>query len=468
MFPQRFLPTGLLLLARGVAADRFLDDRAGVEDLAYGTAPNQTFVSTNINAPLIQVNEWKEQDIDRHGYLLFTMGTASGHGPVIYRADDLSLVYANLTNAHAYDANIQRYQGEDYLTFWEGGKPDVHSGACWLFDSTYQLRHTIRAQNLSRDADMHECKLTADGTALITVYEVRDHDTSAVGGNATDRIIDGSFQEIDIASGAAVFTWRASDHFGLNDSMVPYAEDRPGKPGYDFAHINSVEKVDGHYLLSFRHLCTVALIGPDGEPVWRIGGGRYNDLEDLSGGNATRFCYQHDARFTNNSTRELTLYDNHRLATDVDCAGNCSRGLHLALDPDARTVRVEREYWHPRSVTSIAMGGYQALPGSGNVLLAWGMTPSITEHTADGTTVMDLQLGPFRDWVAAPSIYRAKKLDWLGRPSWKPSIAGANNASAKGVYLSWNGATEGAQWAIVRAHSCNTPPPPSLTPEEAG
>lgn len=52
----------------------------------------------------------------RHGYLLFTMGTADGHGPVIYRADDPSLVYANVSHAHAYDANIQRYQGEDEPT----------------------------------------------------------------------------------------------------------------------------------------------------------------------------------------------------------------------------------------------------------------------------------------------------------------------------------------------------------------
>lgn len=458
MFSLRALSAGLSLFAQSVAADRFLDDRTGVEGFAYGKVPNQTFASSSVDAPLIQVNEWKEQEIDRHGYLLFTMGTADGHGPVIYRADDLSLVYANLTNAHAYDANIQRYEGEDYLTYWEGGKPDVHSGTCWLFDSTYQLRHTIRAQNLSRDADMHECKLTADGTALITVYEVRDYDTSAVGGNASDRIIDGTFQEIDIATGAAVFTWRASDHFGLNDSLVPYAEDRPGKPGYDFAHLNSIEKVDGNYLLSFRHLCTVALVGPDGAPIWTMGGGHHNDFEDLSGGNATSFCYQHDARFAPNSTRELTMYDNHRLVTDVGCTGHCSRGLHVALDPDARTVRVVREYWHPRSVTNMAMGGYQSLPDSDNVLLAWGMTPAITEHAADGTAVMDLQFGPFRDWVAAPSIYRAKKLDWLGRPGWNPSIASVNNGSAKGVYLSWNGATEVAQWAVVRAHALLHPP----------
>jgi hypothetical protein len=48
--------------------------------------------------------------------------------------------------------------------------------------------------------------------------------------------------------------------------------------------------------------------------------------------------------------------------------------------------------------------------------------------------------------------YRVNKGDWKGNPSWPPSVAAdaPNNSTLNAtVYVSWNGATEVASWAIV-------------------
>lgn len=131
----------------------------------------------------------------------------------------------------------------------------------------------------------------------------------------------------------------------------------------------------------------------------------------------------------------------------MGCTAHCSRGLHLRLDYDAMTAEVVREYFHPRSLQSIATGSYAAL-GSGNVLIGWGSQPAVTEFRGDAV-VMDLQNAPLSPGERWGEIgpYRAFKMDWVGRPTWGPSIAFDGGT----VYLSWNGATEVESWVVVSA-----------------
>lgn len=51
---------------------------------------------------------------------------------------------------------------------------------------------------------MHECKITADDTALITVYEKIFADTGSSSVDSTS-FVDGLIQEIDIDSGELLF-----------------------------------------------------------------------------------------------------------------------------------------------------------------------------------------------------------------------------------------------------------------------
>lgn len=186
--------------------------------------------------------------------------------------------------------------------------------------------------------------------------------------------------------------------------------------------------------------------------IWILGG-RKNMFKDLSGGRATNFGWQHDARFYHNQSH-ITVFDNHVQDTDPCGEEGCqSRGLHLELDMVDMTARVVQELFHPQRVNTGAMGGLQSLP-NGNKLIGWGYNPSFVEFAPDGTPVMDVQRGKigvgFQNDMFA---YRVKKFNWVGHPTWPPSIAidSPSGSTADGiVYLSWNGATEVATWAVVR------------------
>lgn len=193
--------------------------------------------------------------------------------------------------------------------------------------------------------------------------------------------------------------------------------------------------------------------GTDGTPIWVLGG-KNNQFADLSGGNATNFSWQHDARFYKDQT-QITMFDNHGEHSGPCKESGClTRGLHLKIDPDAMTAEVVQSYYHPEKINSGAMGGMQTLE-SGNVMIGWGYNPSFVEYKPDGTPVLDAQRGMIgKGFLDHMFAYRVNKHHWTGRPNWKPSIAvdhpQGTTKEAK-AFVSWNGATEVASWAIVRA-----------------
>lgn len=166
--------------------------------------------------------------------------------------------------------------------------------------------------------DLHEFKITQDGTALITIYNTTRVDPANVGQKGGQRarqwIIDGIFQEIDIASNRLLFEWKASDHFRIEDSfyfqpLAGYSKHYP----YDFFHINSVDKdTSGNYLVSSRHLHSVICIHPVGTVEWVLGG-KHNQFEDVFNSSATIFTWQHDARWASepNETHSVSYQAGH-------------------------------------------------------------------------------------------------------------------------------------------------------------
>ena len=68
----------------------------------------------------------------------------------------------------------------------------------------------------------------------------------------------------------------------------------------------------------------------------------------------------------------------------------------------------------------------------------------MTEYTADGENIAELEWGVLADHNAAS--YRGLKMNWTGKPFWPPSIAVDGDTR---MYLSWNGATEVKRWAVV-------------------
>ncbi|VUC25397.1 unnamed protein product [Clonostachys rosea] len=437
-----------------------VDAYSALADAAEGF-PRQYFRSSDIVAPVFQVNFWDHNAVDDAPYIF--LGSVYGHmhaGPMIIDARDLSLVYADQRYENTYTSEVQTINGTNYLTFWEGVHTRGHAnGYCLLFDEHYHLKYNVSAQGLHGAlADMHEMEVTDAGTVIFSTYFNIPYDLSPVGGPVEALLMDSGFQEVDVATNKVLFNWAASDHFSISDSLAA-PDGRYGvgpDSGFDFFHINSIKKTSaGNYLISSRHLSMLALIdGVDGHPIWTLGGKR-NQFTDLSGGRATSLGWQHDARFHNNESH-ITLFDNHGEYTGK-CQNKCNtRGLHLEIDPTALTVKVVSEYYHPEQIDSGAMGGYQKL-NNGNVLLAWGHTPGFVEYAEDGRTVMDVQRGKIGSSnVDDMFAYRVHKAHWTGRPKWPPNMAmdaphgTAENAT---VYLSWNGATDIFKWSIFSSNN---------------
>ncbi|KAH7160669.1 ASST-domain-containing protein [Dactylonectria macrodidyma] len=429
---------------------------------AFGNNPNRTFRSSNIVAPKFGISIWDAEYLGATS-LPFLFLTASepnsSPSPFILNATDLSLIWADTTTFREAAMNFrpQTYQGEKYLTFWDGNNASGRgNGVCVLYDRAYQERYRITAKDLGIGADLHECKLTRDDTALITAYNLVPWDLTAVGGRKNDWLLDSYFQEIDIETGDVLFSWTATDWFSPADSYEWY------KPSYDFFHLNSVQKDrNGNYLISSRHTHVIALIGGNkaetpGKPIWILNGKR-NQFQDTSGGYALDFSWQHHARFRNDEGTEITLFDNHHPSNTpgaTGCEFSCSKAMGIRLNLDNMTVSLVDAYEHPQSVQSGSMGSFQDLDADGvadgNLVVGWGSNPGVTEYTIDGRCVMDIQFGAFAPgykFGSTVSSYRAFKGDWIGLPKSDPAIS--TDWATHEVYVSWNGATEVRSWAVV-------------------
>ncbi|KAB8300821.1 hypothetical protein EYC80_002749 [Monilinia laxa] len=421
----------------------------------YGDWPKQHYHSSDLKSPLFLVNTWNDSAISNHSHI-FMSPTIDGEAksPMIFSSKDLSLVYADPTWDGGSDTKLQFYNGKPYVTFWSGIDFQGHgSGGGVMLNSSYDKVYNVSVNSLAGGADGHEFQLTEDGGAMMNNYHTTIADCRPVNGPNGGKVLTGSFQEVDIETGWVRFTWNALDHFGLNESFTTYFDE---EWGWDWFHMNSLQKTrEGHYLISIRHLRMIAYInGTDGKKIWQVGG-HNNDFADLSGGNATNFGFQHHARFFDENLTEITFFDNHDMyinSPTPNCTADCSRGMKIRLDYDAMTVKLVREFYHPKSVQAWAEGGIHALD-NGNFLVGYGVVPSFAEFTDTGDVAMEVQTRP---WYVASGrgtdLYRVYKFDWVAQPPWKPVMVEVGQI----LYISWNGATEVESWALYGGSSPNT------------
>ncbi|GAA1198981.1 arylsulfotransferase family protein [Prauserella alba] len=334
------------------------------------------------------------------------------------------------------DFRMQTYRGEPVLTTWQGAAPSGFGiGKGIVFDQAYRQIAEVNTGNGVADADLHEFLITDRDTALIMAYNPVRADLRPVGGPADGWVSDGVIQEIDIESGEVLFDWRSLDHVDLAESQHPVegqgTEDQP----YDYIHLNSIGlDDDGDLLVSARNTWAVYKIAKsDGALRWTLGGKN----SDFRLGDGVEFAWQHDARRQPDGT--LSLFDNAASPPQA----NRSRGLVLALNEDAMTAAVDREYTHPAGLLCDNQGNLQLLD-DGRAIVGWGCQPFTSEFDADGEWLTDWRTPEF------VQSYRAYMGDWVGRPDDEPAVAVRRNA-ARGVlvYASWNGATEVKRWRVL-------------------
>jgi hypothetical protein len=359
----------------------------------------------------------------------------SPDGPTIVDdAGDLVWLRPDGGSLRATDFKVQTYRGEPVLTWWEGeGLVGYGHGTYVLADTSYREIARVRAVGDDLAGDLHDVKLTADGTALFFCYSTVPGQVLTMRGVAEGPVTEAVVQEIDVATGKLLFEWHSLDHVDVLESYLDMTKG-PGE-AYDYFHANSVDVgTNGDILLSSRHTWTVYDIDRgSGRIVWRLGGSR----SDFELGPGVRFAWQHDAKWRPDGT--MTIYDNgaHGPAPQFEAA---SRGLHLALDHAAMKATLLQEWIHPDGLLSASQGTCELLP-NGNAFLGFGNIGRYSEFDSAGKLLYD---GKF----AAGASYRATRREWQASPDDAPALVVDTSGATPTLYVSWNGATEVAGWSV--------------------
>ncbi|KAK3669909.1 hypothetical protein LTR78_010220 [Recurvomyces mirabilis] len=430
-----------------------------------GPYVTNSFVSTDVTAPKLNFMKPFTACDDGSYIFLAPRGETANSSVCILDATGSLIWTTHQYHGQAYNLQAQTYKGEQYLTFWAGDNSvGGHGvGQYYMLDKHYHIYRSIIAAN-DLPTDLHAFTITADDTALLSVYKVTQVDLSTVPayiepsnhpapaqparvppplGPPDGWIWESMFQEIDIETGELLFEWRASEHFEYTASYDPM-KSATEEESWDWFHINSVEKDNrGNYLISARHLRTIAYIdGKTGDVLWQLGG-RSNSFADLSFGMATKFIGQHDAHWVPNSNyTSLSFFDNR--ADWSYHTEKRSYGIRIDLDLDAMTAKVGQRFLHDPNVYSVSQGSYQTLP-NGNVLIGYGNNGVVTEYSPDGTVLCDAYFEPSKRWTSGDvQSYRNLKFNWTGMPTTQPKVAIQDGI----FYISWLGSTETTEWLI--------------------
>jgi hypothetical protein len=373
------------------------------------------------------------------GFLFLAPKEGPGqYGPMILNGGGQLVWFRPVQNEgeYAMDFKVQRYRGEPVLTWWEGRVHGYGTGNYWIFDGSYRHVRQVHAGDGYR-GDHHECLITPQDTALITIYNSVRIDLSPLGGSEEGWVLDGIAQEVDIETGEVLFEWHSLDHIGLDESYGELPEDP--ELSYDYFHINSIDvDYDSNLLVSARKTSTVYKVDrKTGEVIWRLGGKK----SDFKMGPGTGFALQHDARRQPDGT--ITIFDNSaaRKARDE------SRGIVVEIDMDEMSATLVREYAHPDKLFAATQGNAQVL-SNGNVFVGWGSDPVFSEFGSDGELLFDARLPPQAE------SYRTFRFPWSGYPSDRPAVVAERTSKEEvTLYASWNGATEVAAWEVLAGPS---------------
>ncbi|KIW83543.1 hypothetical protein Z517_02788 [Fonsecaea pedrosoi CBS 271.37] len=443
-------------------------------DLGFrGIYPRQHFHSVDLEAPAPRITQWDSR-CDSGNLFLTPRGpfvNGAARGPVILDARGNLVWMEHDQFEQAMNFNVQKYKGEDYLTFWTKTKKKRHSKhskkSYVLLNSSYEVVHRVHPHGAGLKADSHEFRITPQGTALITIHHKHQADCTELGLGKSCWIQDGQFQEIDIETGDLLFEWRATDHIRMSDVFSsPSRKDGYGKSkkdAFDFFHINSVDKTDsGDYLISGRYMHAVLCISSKtGEILWQLGG-KNNHFEDLNG--ATDFAWQHHVTWQGNNT--ISLFDNHANNVFHNPTAH-SKGMLIHLDMEKMTATLLQAFVHPDKILNVSQGSVQVLPESGNVLVGFGNSPTYVEYSAEGKMLCNAHFAPHLvfeiiDFGLVKS-YRVFKHPWVGRPKTVPDV----KVKRGKVYVSWNGATEVTGWRLETARAVEAKDHEFVTMQEA-
>jgi Arylsulfotransferase (ASST) len=342
----------------------------------------------------------------------------------------------------AANLQLQKYHGKPVLTWWQGySGAGVGAGEDYIYDSSYRQVAVVRAGN-GLSADLHEFRITPQGTALITAFYPVILDASALHGSTKQVVLDAVVQEIDIKTGLVLFQWDSLDHVPMSDTYEAMPKS-PQSP-FDYFHVNSVQlQAGGDLLISARNTWAAYDINHEtGAIVWTLGGKKSS--YKLS--SQAVFAFQHDVRLHTDADPVVTLFDDGGGPPRVHAQ---SRAITVRLDSANKKATLVNQNQHSPTLAAAFEGNVQAL-ADGDQFVGWGQQPYFSEYNSKGQMVFDAR------FVDSNSSYRAYRFVWTGTPSDAPAVAATSAGSTMNVYVSWNGATQVASWRVLAGSSSNS------------
>lgn len=398
-----------------------------------------TYVSRpDLTPPVISITTQPSGTAPGHIFLTPTLPTGN-HGRMIVDEWGEPIWFDGpVQRSHAsLCLKLQEYKGQPVLTWWEGSKTQGYGFGHWVIANTaYERIAHVQCGNGISGLDCHDLVITPQGTAISLAYNPIEWNLAAVGGEYQDSVADGVIQEIDIETGLVLWEWHSLDHIEPAESYFTLPEN--AAVPWDYIHLNSVAlDHDGNILISARHTHAAYKIDRmTGEVIWRLNGKK----SDFTMGPNTWFAWAHDVQRQPDGT--ISLFDNHESQQDKD-RSEYSRGLFLDIDEDLMTASVARELIHPTEILSVSQANLQRLP-NGNFFMGWGSAPVFSEFGEgeepiyNGRLPIDVQ------------SYRAYRHEWTATPAAPPDVVAQLDARAgMTVWVSWNGATEVAEWRVL-------------------
>ena len=373
------------------------------------------------------------------GDIFTSNGPAAGqYGAFIYTPTGQLVWFHQVPpGVNADDLNVQNYQGQRDLTFWQGRVLSLGfgQGEDFVMNSQYQTVATVRAGN-GLDADLHEFQLAPNDIAYVTAYNPIRCNLASAGGSSDGVILDATFEEIDMRTGLVRWEWHSLDHVNVNDSETSPSLSSP----WDWFHLNSIDpQSDGDVFISARNTWAgYEIQAGTGEIAWTLGGLH----SSFKMGPGTQTYWQHDGRILADGA--VTFFDD---GSDPPREAQ-SRGVTIALDFATHQATLVSALTHADPpLLAASQGNMQALP-DGNILVGYGGVPEISEYSPQGTLLFDAHL-PY-DMV----FYRAYRHPWTATPHNPPAVvANLSNVGETVVHMSWNGATSVASWRVLAGAS---------------
>jgi hypothetical protein len=339
--------------------------------------------------------------------------------------------FRRVQHSAVFNLEVQRYQGNPTMTWWHGNVYNGHgvNGQDVIMGRSYRVMHVVTAGH-GYTADLHEFRLTPQGTALIDCFVPVRMNLSQYGGPKNGVVYDGVIQEIDIKTNHVLWEWHALGHIPLSAS---YARPTGSQP-WDYLHLNSIDQQPNqNLLLSARNTWATYLIGErKGSVIWTLGGKN----STFKMGSGTNFEWQHDARMIG---QVLSIFDDGALPQEE----SQSSAKRILVNRTALTATLQHTFTHSPQLLAGSQGNAQTLP-NGNLFVGWGSEPEFTEYSSSGKQIFN---GSFPLGVTS---YRAYRFHWSAQPKVPPAMANdSNSTGVVTVWASWNGATTVGAWRVL-------------------